>query len=138
MSVVVAETKNTVEVSDGSNKAEIIISEVSLLISDVGVQGAAGVGVPSGGTTGQILAKNSGTNYDTVWVNNLGGVIVSATDPASALEGQILYNTTEMVMKIWISGAWVTVGAAPSELDALLSMDGSTIVSQSNDVILYN
>ena len=24
--------------------------------------------VPSGGTTGQVLAKNSGTNYDTTWV----------------------------------------------------------------------
>jgi hypothetical protein len=25
--------------------------------------------LPSGGTTGQILAKNSGTNYDTAWIN---------------------------------------------------------------------
>lgn len=32
-----------------------------------GVQGVAGVGVPSGGTIGQILTKNSSTDYDTSW-----------------------------------------------------------------------
>lgn len=33
-----------------------------------GAAGAAGVGVPTGGATGQVLQKNSATNYDTVWV----------------------------------------------------------------------
>lgn len=33
-----------------------------------GPTGAAGQGVPTGGTTGQILAKKTGTNYDTEWV----------------------------------------------------------------------
>ena len=32
-----------------------------------GAQGPAGEGVPSGGTTGQILRKKSNTNYDTEW-----------------------------------------------------------------------
>ena len=35
---------------------------------DTGAAGAAGQGVPVGGTTGQVLAKASGTNYDTEWV----------------------------------------------------------------------
>ena len=36
---------------------------------DTGVhaQGAAGQGVPSGGTTSQVLRKNSGTDYDASW-----------------------------------------------------------------------
>lgn len=38
-----------------------------------GQDGSAGVGVPSGGTTGQVLAKASGTDYDTEWVNASGG-----------------------------------------------------------------
>lgn len=38
-----------------------------------GSQGPAGVGVPTGGTTGQVLAKKSGTNYDTEWVDQSGG-----------------------------------------------------------------
>jgi len=38
-----------------------------------GSPGPAGVGVPTGGTTGQVLAKKSGTNYDTEWVDQSGG-----------------------------------------------------------------
>jgi hypothetical protein len=34
-----------------------------------GTNGTNGEGVPTGGTTGQILAKNSNTNYDAGWIN---------------------------------------------------------------------
>lgn len=34
-----------------------------------GPQGPPGQGVPAGGTTGQVLAKDSNTDYDTEWVN---------------------------------------------------------------------
>lgn len=44
-----------------------------------GQPGAAGQGVPTGGTAGQVLAKRSGTNYDAEWVNQSGG-----GDPATA------------------------------------------------------
>jgi len=37
------------------------------------VRGPAGVGVPAGGTTGQLLAKASGTDFDTHWVSGGGG-----------------------------------------------------------------
>ena len=38
-----------------------------------GYNGTSGVGVPAGGSTGQVLAKASGTDYDTEWVNQSGG-----------------------------------------------------------------
>ena len=38
-----------------------------------GPQGPAGQGVPTGGTAGQVLTKNSGTNYDASWKNPSGG-----------------------------------------------------------------
>lgn len=44
-----------------------------------GPQGATGEGVPNGGSTGQILAKNSNDNFDTVWIdlsNGGGGQII--------------------------------------------------------------
>ena len=44
------------------------------VVNSPGQQGPAGPGVPVGGTAGQVLAKNSSTNYDTVWVNQSGGV----------------------------------------------------------------
>lgn len=38
-----------------------------------GSQGSAGQGVPAGGTTGQVLKKASGTDYDTEWADESGG-----------------------------------------------------------------
>ena len=38
-----------------------------------GQDGADGVGVPAGGTTGQVLKKVSGSDYDTEWANESGG-----------------------------------------------------------------
>ena len=42
-----------------------------------GPQGPAGPGVAAGGTTGQVLAKKSNTNYDTEWINPTSGDTVS-------------------------------------------------------------
>jgi hypothetical protein len=36
-----------------------------------GATGSTGSGVASGGSTGYVLIKNSGTNYDTAWTNSL-------------------------------------------------------------------
>ena len=54
-----------------------------------GDPGPAGPGVPTGGTAGQVLAKKSGTDYDTEWVNQSGGGttggkirLVEETDPS--------------------------------------------------------
>ncbi len=38
-----------------------------------GSTGSAGTGVPAGGTTGQVLAKINGTDYNTQWVDQTGG-----------------------------------------------------------------
>lgn len=38
-----------------------------------GPQGPAGPGVAAGGTTGQVLKKKSGTDYDTEWADESGG-----------------------------------------------------------------
>lgn len=40
---------------------------------DTGPRGADGLGVPAGGTTGQVLAKASDTDNDTEWVDPSGG-----------------------------------------------------------------
>jgi hypothetical protein len=36
-----------------------------------GIAGSNGQGVPTGGTVGQVLRKNSSTNYDTSWVSTI-------------------------------------------------------------------
>ena len=51
-----------------------------------GPQGNPGVGVPTGGTVNQVLAKIDATNYNTQWVNQSGGGISqSYVDTADAL-----------------------------------------------------
>lgn len=77
--------------------------------------------VPTGGTTGQVLAKNSNTDNDVKWVNQTGGITVvdnltstSTTNALSAKQGKILnekitnanaYSTEEInTGKKWING----------------------------------
>jgi hypothetical protein len=60
-------------------------------LSDIlNIQAAATAqGVPIGGTTGQVLAKASEINYDTEWVDQLGG-----GGGGLSLRAQITSNTT--------------------------------------------
>ncbi|MCL6710447.1 hypothetical protein M8R20_26350 [Pseudomonas sp. R2.Fl] len=46
------------------------------------LEGPPGEGVPVGGTTGQVLAKLSGTDYDTGWSPAGAGVVVSIVEGA--------------------------------------------------------
>lgn len=54
----------------------VIVTESSedITVNVSNAQGPAGVGVPTGGSTGQVLKKASATNYDTYWAVEGGGV----------------------------------------------------------------
>ena len=54
-------------------------------VSIKGNTGAAGQGVPASGTTGQVLKKKSGTDYDTEWANESGGGATPYTSNPAAL-----------------------------------------------------
>ena len=58
-----------------------------------GLTGVAGQGVPIGGTTGQVLAKINGTNFNTQWVNDAG-------QAAGTVAGQMQY---------WNGSSWAVV-----------------------------
>lgn len=52
---------------------EIVIDiDAYEIVIDTGVQGIPGVGVPAGGTTGQVLKKQSNDDYDTDWEDESG------------------------------------------------------------------
>lgn len=72
------------------------------VVNSPGQQGPAGPGVPVGGTAGQVLAKNSSTNYDTVWVNQSGGV------PYSGATGNVNIGEYE------IKAGQVTLDTSPT------------------------
>lgn len=85
-----------------------------------GPQGPAGPGVATGGTTRQVLAKKSNTNYDTEWINPLpyvpiGGIIEW---DGTGLNGAPDLSTPEKVASVYGYGTWerygtdrVTIGA---------------------------
>lgn len=64
-----------------------------------GLRGTDGVGVVSGGTTGQVLAKASATDYDTEWIDISSDIIVvkktidetKANDNTPSLDSELLY-----------------------------------------------
>jgi hypothetical protein len=65
MSIDVNVTNDLVIVTESSEDITVNVSNAA---------GPAGVGVPTGGTTGQVLKKLSNTNYDTYWALDGGGV----------------------------------------------------------------
>jgi hypothetical protein len=72
-----------------------------------GPTGATGAGVPTGGTTGQVLEKNSSTNYDTSWVTPTGG----GGGPAGLLGSASITAgfTTTSSTPVQVTGLTVTV-----------------------------
>ena len=70
-----------------------------------GADGADGVGVPAGGTAGQVLAKIDGTDYNTEWVDQTGGggggnsygLGGYASRPAAGTSGNV-YQSTDTPM----------------------------------------
>ena len=74
-----------------------IVSDSVDLNSLKGDKGEKGEGIPTGGTTGQVLSKKSNTNYDYEWTNNEATVEVidnltstDTTKPLSANMGKVL------------------------------------------------
>lgn len=53
-----------------SGSGNNVVLDFTIPRGDKGNPGDAGQGVPTGGTTGQVLAKKSNNNYDTQWVND--------------------------------------------------------------------
>lgn len=57
-----------------------------------GPQGPAGEGIAPGGTTGQVLLKSSGTDYDTEWGERVVGdftMTVGSTPPSNPETGDV-------------------------------------------------
>jgi hypothetical protein len=66
-----------ITVIDNSNT--LIAEECEIKIVSVAAQGPPGIGVPTGGTTGQVLTKSSNASFDTQWsTGGSGGGIPQA------------------------------------------------------------
>jgi len=87
----------------------------SATVTNVGTSGAAifdfdiprGAGVNSGGSAGQVLAKASSTDYDTTWINIVGGLNYQGTWNAAT-------NTPTLTSSVGTNGYYYIVDAAGS------------------------
>lgn len=62
----------------------------------------AGAGITVDSTTSGSPEVSLANGIETV-------VTIHASDLATASEGQLIYNTTDAVLKIYVSGAWVAI-----------------------------
>ena len=70
-----------------------------------GPAGAAGVGVPAAGTTGQVLQKLSATSYDTGWLTLPADYITSVTAPLAVASGNLSVNLSAYLP---LAGGYIT------------------------------
>jgi len=73
MPIEVNVTDQNVQVSTSGQTVNASVSGGVGPAGPAGATGATGQGVPVGGTTGQVLAKASATNYHTTWTTPTGG-----------------------------------------------------------------
>jgi len=93
-----------------SNGKEINVGEVKGEKGENGRDGntgANGIGVPTGGTSGQVLAKNSGADYDTKWVTGGGGGsgTVTSVGGTGTVNGISLSGTVTTSGNLTLGGA---------------------------------
>lgn len=89
-------------------------SGVVLTVSPSG-GGVVGVGIPAGGTTGQVLTKVSNTNYDVAW---------SAATLSNSLNA--------IAVNVSVSTSWVTVVSASVTPGTWLTTATLTVTSVNN------
>ena len=70
-----------------------------------GPAGAAGVGVPAAGNTGQVLQKLSATSYDTGWLTLPADYITSVTAPLDVTSGNL---TVDLSAYLPLAGGYMT------------------------------
>ena len=122
-----------------------IVSDSVDLNTLKGEKGEKGEGIPTGGTTGQVLSKKSNTNYDYEWTNNEATVEVidnltstDTTKPLSANQGRLLnqklnYYIEETVIGTWIDGKplyrKVLEGTLPNTGTVVFSIQDAKIIN---------
>lgn len=81
-------------------------------------------GVPTGGSTGQILAKNSTTNYDTIWIDNYTEQVKTTIKADEAiLKGQPVYVSGANGTNILVKKASNLTEATSSKTLGLMAQD---------------
>lgn len=97
------------------------------LSAQAGAPGAPGVGVPVGGTEGQLLAKVDGTDYNTTWIDNTTAQVEQTVKLAENInKGQAVYVSGASGSNIEVSKADNTSDSTSATTLGLLKSTGVT------------
>lgn len=122
-----------------------------------GPAGADGVGVPVGGTTGQVLAKTSATDYATGWVTPFSGAGAGSNNDITSLNGitdgistpdyiqfsttgatpnvaRLLWNDTDGTLEFQLKGGNVNLQIGQEQVLRATNATGATI---GNGTVVY-
>lgn len=103
---------------------------VPIVVGKQGPQGPAGTGSPAGGLTGDILVKNSNTNYDTVWTDS--PTVDKLTVDTTAAEtlttaGELAWDDTAGTLSLMLKGGVVTSAVGETVFCRVVNDTGSTL-----------
>jgi len=90
-----------------------------------GAQGPAGAGVPTGGAAGQVLAKASNGNYDTVWIDMEAAMETPRTKRVDVISDSLMYVGEAEPGTLESAAAWRIKKIAGSEDLVITWADGN-------------
>lgn len=101
------------------------------LTGPTGPAGADGVGIPAGGTAGQLLKKSSGTDYDTAWGGADDIYVIACSDETTALSTGIAKVTFRMPAAGTLTAVKATVTTAPAGSALIVDINeaGTSVLS---------
>jgi hypothetical protein len=116
---------NQVAISEAGNVQLSVegAQETQIVLAAPGVQGPVGPGVPSGGTTNQVLFKTSAADYDTAW-----------SEVTSSMIGDLEIVNADVATNAAIALSKLATGALPSGItvDSLNIVDGTIVDADIN------
>jgi len=118
--IVIQESNNQLLVTETNNELVIQEQNQTLVIQS---QGVAGVGVPSGGTYGQILVKNSSTDYDTAWLDGVLVTTVRNNTGATLTKGTLVYINGMLGNRPTVAKALATSDATSAQTYGMVAVD---------------
>ena len=101
----------------------VIDHENTQIVLSAPFGGPPGVGVPSGGTTGQALVKLSSADYDVAWASVSGGTVSGGTGTVTSVELSVPTGLVISGSPVTTSGSFVVTYASGYSLPTIAKQD---------------
>lgn len=90
-----------------SETVTVIGETITVEVGTQGPCGPAGQGLPTGGSTGEVLKKASNTNYDYEWGTiSTATAIVTDSEPLVGSQGELWFDDSTEVLRVYANDSW--------------------------------